>query len=97
MSPLITKHGRHECVVCGGTGTGQDGVYAVDENEEEADDKPVDVATIDPELLPENVSCTCQRVWRKALCQTALRMILNKNGIWSARKLARECLWDGHC
>jgi uncharacterized Zn finger protein (UPF0148 family) len=56
MSPLITKHGRCECVVCGGTGTGEDGVYAVDENEEEQDNKPVDVATIDPELLPENVS-----------------------------------------
>lgn len=56
MSPLITKHGRRECVVCGGTGTGEDGVYAVDEEDEEDDDLPVDVATIDPELLPENMS-----------------------------------------
>lgn len=54
MSPLITKHGKRECVVCGGTGTGEDGVYAVDETEDE--NKPIDVATIDPELLPENLS-----------------------------------------
>lgn len=55
MSPLITKHGRRECVVCGGTGTGEDGVYVIDEMEED-EDKPIDIDTIDPELLPENIS-----------------------------------------
>ncbi|KAG7337904.1 hypothetical protein IV203_022434 [Nitzschia inconspicua] len=60
MSPLITKHGRRECVVCGGTGTGEDGVYAIDETAED-EDLPFDVTTIDPELLPENASMTLSK------------------------------------
>jgi uncharacterized Zn finger protein (UPF0148 family) len=49
MSPLITKLGRTECVVCGGTGSGCDGVYA---SEQEDDDEMVDVDRLDPSVLP---------------------------------------------
>jgi uncharacterized Zn finger protein (UPF0148 family) len=53
MSPLITKHGKKECVVCGGVGSGIDGVYAIDEFEE--DDEQFDITTIDPSFLPEDI------------------------------------------
>jgi uncharacterized Zn finger protein (UPF0148 family) len=49
MSPLITKLGRTECVVCGGTGDGCDGVYA---SEQEDDVEMVDIVHLDPTLLP---------------------------------------------
>ncbi|KAL3907954.1 MAG: hypothetical protein SGILL_008665, partial [Bacillariaceae sp.] len=59
MSPLITKHGKTECVVCGGTGTGEDGVYMIDEVEEEQPE--FDITTIDPSILPDDIQLQVAR------------------------------------
>ena len=57
-SPIVEKYGRIECVVCGGTGTGRDGVYVVertktadeDEGQEKvhADKDADEVVVLDP-------------------------------------------------
>ena len=39
QSPIVEKDGRVECVVCGGTGNGEDGVYSVDDPQVEEDDQ----------------------------------------------------------
>ena len=45
LSPLVCKLGKKECVVCGGTGTGEDGVY----RDEDAEKSTV----IQPNTLPK--------------------------------------------
>jgi uncharacterized Zn finger protein (UPF0148 family) len=45
LSPLVCKLGTKECVVCGGTGTGEDGVY-IDEDAEKPN-------VIQPNMLPK--------------------------------------------
>jgi uncharacterized Zn finger protein (UPF0148 family) len=56
-SPLITKNGRTECAVCGGCGNGEDGVYAA----EDFEDVPINITTIDPELMPYDVNMKLSR------------------------------------
>ena len=43
-SPLLTKDGKIECVVCGGCGTGNDGVYLYKAEDADLEEDPVDEA-----------------------------------------------------
>jgi uncharacterized Zn finger protein (UPF0148 family) len=47
-SPIVEKSGKMECVVCGGTGNGRDGVYAVKSSTTEEDDDDDDVVVAPP-------------------------------------------------
>jgi len=52
-SPLIEKNGRKECVVCGGSGSGTDGVFVTLEEEENVSATPTSL----PPLVAKSMAC----------------------------------------